>query len=140
MLWVKAFHIVFMVTWFAGLFYLPRLFVYHAEATDPIGLERFVLMERRLLGIMTIGGALTVLLGLWMLAAYAWEAYHRQLWLHLKLVLVGLLILYHLQCWRLARAFAAGRNRHSSRYYRLFNELPGLLLVAIVVLVVVRPF
>ncbi len=140
MLWVKAFHIVFMVTWFAGLFYLPRLFVYHAEARDRIGRERFVVMERRLLGIMTVGGALTVALGLWMLGAYAWEAYRGQLWLHLKLALAALLILYHLQCWRLARAFAEGRDRHSPRYYRLFNELPALLLVGIVVLVVVRPF
>jgi putative membrane protein len=138
MLWVKALHIIFMVTWFAGLFYLPRLFVYHAEARDPASIERFKLMERRLFwGIMTPGGALTVAFGLWL-----WLGWFRGAggWLHAKLALVALLVLYHLWCWRLLRAFAAGANTKSARWYRAFNELPTLILFATVILVVVKPF
>lgn len=140
MLWVKAFHIIFMVTWFAGLFYLPRLFVYHAEVSDPVGDERFKVMERKLYGIMTIGAVMTVLFGVWLLVGFAWQAYKTSLWLYLKLALVAVLIVYHLYCGRLVRDFREGRNRHSHVWYRWFNEVPAVLLIAIVILVVVKPF
>lgn len=138
MLWLKAFHIVFVVTWFAGLFYLPRLFVYHAVANDEIGIERFRVMERRLFVIMTLGAALAALFGLWMLALA--PGLLDRGWLHAKLALVLLLVGYHLWCYRLMRTFRSGRNRHSQRWYRAFNEAPSLLLIAIVVLAVVKPF
>jgi putative membrane protein len=141
-LWLKAFHIIFVVTWFAGLFYLPRLFVYHVDARDEVSLARFLVMERRLMAITHIGGALALLFGLLLL--YWWlshaPAYLSQGWLHAKLTLVALLIGYHGWCAVLVRRFAAGRNRHSGRWYRFFNEVPALLLVAVVVLVVVKPF
>jgi putative membrane protein len=138
MLWLKAFHVVFVVTWFAGLFYLPRLFVYHATATDAPGLERFVIMERRLFGIMTLGATLAAVFGIAMLVAA--PGYLALGWLHVKLALVALLIGYHAWCYRLMVALRDGKNRHSERWYRLFNEAPALLLIAIVVLVVVKPF
>ncbi|MDE2294872.1 MAG: protoporphyrinogen oxidase HemJ [Gammaproteobacteria bacterium] len=143
MLWLKAFHVIAMVTWFAGLFYLPRLFVYHAETTDPPGLARFETMERRLFKLMTIGGAATIVLGIGLLASTPAELrsfWLRAGWLHAKLGCVAVLIAYHAQCYRLMRAFAQGRNRHSSRWYRVYNEIPSLLLIAIVVLVIVKPF
>ena len=138
MLWVKALHIVSMVTWFAGLFYLPRLFVYHAMASDVPSLERFKLMERKLFwGIMTPGAALTIGFGLWLGLGWFRGA---GAWLHAKLALVLLLVAYHLWCGKLVRDFAAERNRHSHVWYRWFNEVPVLALLAIVVLVVVKPF
>jgi len=137
-LWLKAFHIVFVVTWFAGLFYLPRLFVYHAVTTDSISLERFKIMERRLFMIMTLGAILTVLFGGAMLLAN--PAYLQMHWLQAKLAAVLLLIGYHVWCYRILRQFAIGQNVHSQRWYRWFNEAPSLLLVAIVLLVVVKPF
>jgi protoporphyrinogen IX oxidase len=138
MLWLKAFHVVFVVTWFAGLFYLPRLFVYHATATDALSLERFVVMERRLFGIMTLGGTLAALFGVSMIVAA--PSYLAFGWLHVKLALVALLIGYHVWCYRLMLVLRTGKNRHSERWYRLFNEAPALLLIAIVVLAVVKPF
>jgi putative membrane protein len=138
MLWVKSFHIIFMVTWFAGLFYLPRLFVYHAAAQDRISLERFKVMERRLLwGIMTPGALLTIAFGAWL-----WLGWFRGAsgWLHAKVALVAVLAAYHVWCWRLVEAFAAERNTKSERWYRWFNEFPTLVLVATVLLVVVKPF
>ena len=137
MLWLKAFHIVFVVTWFAGLFYLPRLFVYHAVTTDAPGLERFLIMERRLFALMTLGGALAIAFGISMVVLA--PAFLSFAWLRMKLALVAALVGYHLWCYRLMTALRAGRNRHSQRWYRLFNEVPGLLLIAIVVLAVVRP-
>jgi protoporphyrinogen IX oxidase len=137
MLWLKAFHIVFVVTWFAGLFYLPRLFVYHSAAFDAPGRERFVVMERRLFALMTIGGALAIAFGVAMVAAA--PAYLGLLWLRVKLVLVAALVVYHCWCYRLMLDFRDGRDRHSQRWYRIFNELPSLLLIAIVVLAVVKP-
>ena len=137
MLWLKAFHVVFMVTWFAGLFYLPRLFVYHVAAGDAAGVARFLVMERRLFFLMTIGALATVLLGLAMVAAA--PAYLQMGWLRWKLLLVAALVLYHLWCYRLMLDLRAQRSRHSQRWYRYFNELPGLLLIAIVVLAVVKP-
>jgi protoporphyrinogen IX oxidase len=138
MLWLKAFHIIFVVTWFAGLFYLPRLFVYHVTATDALGLERFVIMERRLFGIMTVGATLAAVFGVSMIVAA--PGYLAFGWLHVKLVLVALLIGYHVWCYRLMVALRTGRNRHSERWLRLFNEAPALLLIAIVVLAVVKPW
>ena len=141
MLWLKAFHVIFVVTWFAGLFYLPRLFVYHAEATEPVVRERFKVMERRLLMITHVGGALAVLFGALTLGALAQASpeYLQQGWLHAKLAVVVLLIAYHVMLVVLVRQFARDVNRRSSRWLRLFNEIPAVLLVVIVVLVVVKP-
>jgi protoporphyrinogen IX oxidase len=138
MLWLKAFHVVFVVTWFAGLFYLPRLFLYHSMATDAASVERFVVMEKRLFGIMTVGGALAVCFGISMIVAA--PAYLQFGWLHVKLTLVGLLIAYHVWCRHLMNVLREGRNTHSQRWYRIFNEVPSILLIAIVILAVVKPF
>jgi putative membrane protein len=138
MLWLKAFHVIFMVTWFAGLFYLPRLFIYHAAASDSPSLERFVVMEKRLFIIMSIGAVLTALFGLSMLVLA--PGYLQMHWMHAKLTLVALLVGYHLYCYKLMAELRSGRARRSQRWYRWFNELPALLLIAIVVLVVVKPF
>jgi protoporphyrinogen IX oxidase len=135
--WLKAFHVVFVVTWFAGLFYLPRLFVYHVVTEDLAGRARFELMERRLFAMMTVGGVLAVLLGASLVVAA--PGYLAFGWLRAKLLLVAALIGYHAWCYRLMRALASGDGGHAQRWYRLFNELPGLLLIAIVVLAVVKP-
>jgi putative membrane protein len=138
MLWVKALHIIFVVTWFAGLFYLPRLFVYHAQASDPISLERFIVMERKLFrGIMTPSAVLAIAFGIWL-----WLGWFRGAsgWLHAKAFLVAILVLYHWWCWRLLKAFAQGRNTRSHVWYRWFNEVPVVLLFAVVLLVVLKPF
>jgi protoporphyrinogen IX oxidase len=137
MLWLKAFHVVFVVTWFAGLFYLPRLFVYHVAARDREGLERLVVMERRLYFIMSLGALLALLCGLGMVGAA--PGYLAMGWMRAKLLLVALLVGYHFWCYRLMLALRAGVKRHSQRWYRWFNELPGLLLIGIVVLAVVKP-
>jgi putative membrane protein len=126
-----------VITWFAGLFYLPRLFVYHADATDSISVERFKIMERRLFGIMTIGAGASLAFGLAMLVAA--PAYLSMTWLRVKLTLVLLVIVYHLYCCKLTRDFAENRNTHSGKWYRAFNEVPSLLLVAIVLLAVLKP-
>jgi putative membrane protein len=137
LLWLKAFHVIALVTWFAGLFYLPRLFVYHADARDTIGVERFKVMERRLFAIMTIGACVTVAFGVAMVAVM--PVYLSMGWLHFKLLLVGLLIVYHAYCYKFTRAFARDRNVRTSKWFRMFNELPSLLLIGIVVLAVVKP-
>jgi putative membrane protein len=136
-LWLKAFHLVFLVTWFAGLFYLPRLFVYHVSASDAISRERFVIMERRLFAMTTIGAVLTVVFG--MLMVMMAPAYMAQGWLHAKLTLVLLVIAYQIWCLALMHALRDGRNRRSERWLRLFNEVPALLLIGIVILAVVKP-
>lgn len=139
MLWVKSFHIVFMVTWFAGLFYLPRLFVYHAMADDEASIERFKIMERKLFfGIMTPGAIFTLLFGIWLL--HYLPGILNTNWMLLKLALVLLLILYHVWCGMLVKRFKDNQNEHSHVWYRWFNEAPVLGLIAIVVLVVVKPF
>jgi putative membrane protein len=137
MLWLKAFHVIAVVTWFAGLFYLPRLYVYHADARDSISIERFKVMERRLFSLMTIGAAASVGFGAAMLAAA--PAYLTMEWLRIKLILVLALIAYHVFCYRLMRDFAENRNVRGAKWYRVFNEVPSLLLIAIVVLAVVKP-
>ena len=142
-LWLKAFHVVAVVTWFAGLFYLPRLLVYHAEATEPVVRERLKVMERRLLVMTNIGGALTILLGIATLGAWQVSVpdYFQQAgWLHLKLALVLLLVVHHGVLSRLVRAFARDACTWTPRALRLFNEAPTLLLIGIVVLAVVKPF
>ena len=136
MLWLKAFHVVFVVAWFAGLFYLPRLFVYHVTTADADGRARFEVMERRLFAIMSIGALGTVAFGAALIAAA--PLYLSFGWLRLKLLLVLALIGYHAWCYRLMQQLAAGQGR-SQRWYRFFNEVPGLLLIAIVVLAVVKP-
>lgn len=141
MLWLKAFHIIFVVTWFAGLFYLPRLLVYHVEAGEPAVRERLKVMERRLLGITHVGGVLALGFGLATLGAFAQasSAYVQQGWLHAKLALVALLVAYHFALVRLVGQFAREELRRSSRWLRIFNEIPALLLIAIVLLVVLKP-
>ena len=138
LLWLKAFHVIAMVTWFAGLFYLPRLFVYHADTGDWISVERFRVMERKLFILMTIGGLLTVLLGAAMIVAA--PGYLKMGWLHVKLTLVALLLIYHLACFKFVRDFAHDRKTHSARWFRFFNEVPSVLLIGIIVLAVVKPF
>lgn len=136
MLWIKSLHIIFMVTWFAGLFYLPRLFVYHALCDDLPGIERFKIMERKLYyGIMTPGAILTIIFGLWLWLGYGISGG----WLHAKLFLVIVLIAYHYYCGRLLTNFKQDQNRHGHIFYRWFNEIPVIILIAIVILVVVKP-
>jgi protoporphyrinogen IX oxidase len=137
MLWIKSLHIVFVVSWFAGLFYLPRLYVYHAQATDGASNERFKVMERKLYrGIMTPTMVLTLASGLWLWLAYGFSGG----WLHAKLALVVALVAYHFWLGAMRRDFAADANRRSHKFYRLINEIPLVILLAIVVLVVVKPF
>jgi putative membrane protein len=137
MLWVKAFHIIAVVTWFAALFYLPRLFVYHAMSEDAVSIERFKVMERKLYrGIMTPSAMLAVALGLWLWLGFGFAGG----WLHAKLALVTVLLIYHVYCGKLLRDFRDDRNRHGHVFYRWFNEFPVLILVAVVILVVVKPF
>jgi putative membrane protein len=136
MLWVKALHIVFVVTWFAGLFYLPRLFVYHALAEDAVSRERFKVMERKLFwGIMTPSGALTLVFGTWLWLGWGFAG----AWLQAKLALVAALIAYHLWCAKLMLDFRADRNARSHVWLRWFNEFPVLVLFAVVFLVVLKP-
>jgi putative membrane protein len=136
MLWIKWLHIVFMVTWFAGLFYLPRLFVYHTLTADAAGRERFKIMERKLFfGIMTPGGLLTVIFGLWLWLGYDIGG----VWLQWKLGLVALLIAYHVWCGKLLFDFKHDRNQHGHVFYRWFNEFPVLILLATVWLVEFKP-
>src|SRR5438309_8177917 len=138
MLWIKSLHIIFMVTWFAGLFYLPRLFVYHVLADDPPGRERFKLMERKLyVGIMTPGAVLTVVSGLWLWLGYGITGG----WLYAKLALVASLIAHHVWLGKLMLDLRNERNRHGDTFYRWINEIPALpVLVGIVLLVVLKPF
>ena len=137
MLWIKAFHIVFVVAWFAGLFYLPRLFVYHAMTTDAAGAERFKIMERKLYyGIMAPGAVLTLASGVWLWLGYGFGGG----WLHAKLALVAILIAYHAYCGKLVADFRHDRNRRSHLWFRWFNEVPTVILIAVTILVVVKPF
>jgi putative membrane protein len=137
MLWFKALHLIFMVTWFAGLFYLPRLFVYHAMSDDQASNERFKIMERKLYyGITTPGMILTVLFGIGILMS---GQYLDQLWIHIKLALVAILIVYHIHCGKVVADFKHDRNTRSHVFYRWYNEFPVLLLIPIIFLAVFRP-
>lgn len=137
MLWVKTLHIVFMVTWFAGLFYLPRLFVYHAMSDDHVSLERFKVMERKLYwGIMTPGAVLTLVFGTWLWLGWGFSGG----WLHAKLVLVLVLVVYHLWCGKLMIEMRRGQTVRSHIWFRWFNEFPVLVLIGVVALVVLKPF
>lgn len=140
MLWIKALHIIFVITWMAAIFYLPRLFVYHVQALnegDTRGSERFKTMERKLFnGIMTPGAVLSIVFGLWLWLGYGISGG----WLHAKLTLVVLLVAYHALCWKHLRAFRDDRNTRSERYFRIINELPVFLLFGIVIFVVIKPF
>jgi len=138
MLWIKSLHVIFMVTWFAGLFYLPRLFVYHTQVGPGPEHDRFVIMERKLYIMMTIGMVLTWVFGLWTLALV--PAYLKMGWLHAKLTLVVLLSGYQGWLKTRMRRFANGTNPHSEKFWRLANEVPAIFLIAIVILVIVKPF
>ena len=137
MLWIKSLHIIAMVTWMAGIFYLPRLFVYHAMADDQVSIERFKVMERKLFfGIMTPGAILTLVFGFWLWVGYGFSGG----WLTAKLLLVLLLVAYHVWCFMVLKRFRNDENARSHVFYRWMNEMPVLLLVGIVILVVVKPF
>lgn len=141
MLWVRAFHIISMVTWFAGLFYLPRLFVYHAMSSDDISIERFKVMERKLYyGIATPGALLTLVFGLWLLFDTGLAVYANAGWMQVKLALAAILIAYHVYLGVLVHDFRFDRNRHGHVYYRWLNEFPVLILLGVVILVEVQPF
>ncbi|SPC11462.1 CopD family protein [Cupriavidus taiwanensis] len=140
MLWVKALHIVFVVSWFAGLFYLPRIFVNLAMETEAASTQRLLLMARKLFRFMTMLAVPAVVFGLWLYLGYGIGRGAGQGWMHAKLALVLLLIGYHHGCGVLLRKFEAGRNARSHKFYRWFNELPVLVLLAVVILVVVKPF
>jgi putative membrane protein len=137
MLWIKSLHIIFVVAWFAGIFYLPRLFVYHAMAADSPSQERFVVMERKLYrGIMTPSMVLALVFGAWLWLGYGTAGH----WIHAKLLLVVLLVAYHFWMGAIAAQFARGANRRSHVFYRWINEVPVVLLAGIVILAVVKPF
>ncbi len=139
MLWVKAFHIIAMVTWFAGLFYLPRLFVYHASSDDEISNQRFKIMERKLyFGIATPSAIITVLLGFWLIHLLGYGILSL-FWLQAKLALVTLLVIYHIYCGKLLLNFKHDRNQHNHVWYRWFNELPVFILIAVILLVELQP-
>jgi len=140
MLWVKALHIVFVVSWFAGLFYLPRIFVNLAMETDAASTQRLLLMARKLFRFMTMLAVPAVVFGLWLYLGYGIGRGAGQGWMHAKLALVLVLIGYHHGCGVLLRKFEAGRNTRSHKFYRWFNEVPVLVLLAVVILVVVKPF
>ncbi|MGB1091331.1 MAG: protoporphyrinogen oxidase HemJ [Oceanobacter sp.] len=140
MLWVKAFHIIAVITWFAGIFYLPRLYVYHAMSEDEVSKERFKIMERKLYrGIMWPSMVVVVALGIWLLT-YNFSYYMSSGWMHAKLTLVAGLIGYHLYCGKLNKVFLNDENQRSHVWYRWFNEVPVIILIVVVILVVVRPF
>ncbi|MBC8008076.1 MAG: protoporphyrinogen oxidase HemJ [Prolixibacteraceae bacterium] len=137
MLWIKSFHIIFMVTWFAGLFYLPRLFVYHTMSEDTASRERFKIMERKLFnGIMTPSAVLTIAFGVWLWLGYGFYGG----WLYAKMALVVILVAYHVYCGKLMIDLRRDRNRHSQFFYRWLNEFPVILLIAIILLVELQPF
>ncbi len=139
-LWLKAFHVIFMVAWFAGIFYLPRLFVNHAETTSKDVSEQLKGMEKRLLYFVTPFGLFTIGFGIALIAQYGMEWFKTSHWLHAKLTLVILLVAYHLYCFKLVKTFREDKNQRSGRFYRVFNEVTVLTLFAIIILVYVKPF
>ncbi len=139
MLWIKAFHIIFVVCWFSGLFYLPRLFVYHAMSEDQIGRERFVIMEKKLFwGITTPSAIAAIVLGTWLLLLNS-SYFMAWWWMQVKLALVALTVVYHVYCWYFMQALRQGTNLRTHIFFRIFNELPVFMLVGIVKLIVVKP-
>jgi len=139
MQWIKAFHLIFIVTWFAGLFYLPRLFVYHSMAEDKVGQERFKIMERKLFfGIMTPGAVLTIIFGFW-LFTFNPSVYTHTIWFQIKILLVATLIVFHIYCGKLYFNFKRDKNTHSHVFYRWLNEVPTVILIAIIILAEVQP-
>ena len=139
--WAKTWHLIAMVTWFAGIFYLPRLFVYHAMSDDKISIDRFKIMERKLYyGITMPSMLVTLIFGFWMLYDYAWAAWGKMGWLHAKLALIAILVVYHFYCGKLVKVFRDDKNTRSHVWYRWFNEVPVLILIAVVILAVRKPF
>lgn len=139
MLWIKAFHLIFMVTWFSGLFYLPRLYVYHTQATDEISNARFKIMERKLYyGITTPGGVLTLIFGFWLLSLN-WIEYMQMPWFHIKMILVFLLAIYHVYLGKLLYDFKRNHNKHGHVFYRWLNEVPVIFLFGIILLAIIQP-
>jgi len=137
--WVKAFHVIAMVTWFAGLFYLPRLFVYHTQVSDDAGNIRFKTMERKLyFYITTPGGIITTFLGLWLIS-FDLQSYSHMLWLQIKLILVGLLWIFHIYCGLWLKKFKHDKNKHTEKFYRIINEVPTIILIIVVILAYVKP-
>ncbi|MEH6594348.1 MAG: CopD family protein [Colwellia polaris] len=139
-LWLKAFHVFFMVAWFAGIFYLPRIFVNHAESNEPLVQQHFKGMERRLLYFITPFAIFTVLLGIAIIIQYGYAWFVAAKWLHIKISLVVLLLIYHGYCFKLVNTFAADKNTRSGKFYRFFNEIPVILMLAIIILVYIKPF
>jgi putative membrane protein len=140
-MWLKALHLISMVAWFAGLFYLPRLYVYHAMSEDETSKERFKVMERKLFyGIMTPAAVVTFIFGFWMLFDYAWAMYGSSGWLHTKLFLLALMLVYHYFCWLWLEDFKHDRNQRDHIFYRWMNEIPTLFLLGIIILATVKPF
>ena len=140
MLLLKSLHLIFMVTWFAGLFYLPRLFVYHAMSSDAPSIDRFKTMERKLyFGIMTPGAVLTLVFGIWLAIGNGWHNYVHQLWFQAKLALLLLLVCYHIHCGKLLKEFKHDSNLRSHVWYRWYNEIPVIFLIAIILLAVYKP-
>ncbi len=140
MIWIKALHIVFMVAWFAGIFYLPRLFVNHAMSDEPAVQKQLEIMEQKLYRFITPWMILTLIFGTWLLIDYAWVAYAHMLWLKIKLALVLLLVIYHFYCGRIIRQLKTEPDRRSHVWFRWFNEFPVLILFAVTILAVVKPF
>ena len=140
MLWIKAFHLIAIICWFAAIFYLPRLFVYHADSEDKVSRDRFKIMERKLYrGIMTPSMIAVLVLGGWLLSLNL-DYYLSSVWMQVKLILVALLVGFHLYCGHLLKAFANDKNTKSHKFFRVLNEVPVFMLVAIVILAVVKPF
>ena len=139
MIWVKALHIIFMVAWFAGIFYLPRLFVNHAMSDSTEVKAQLEIMQKKLYRFITPWMVLTLVFGFWLLFDYAWAAYAHMLWLHIKLALVALLVAYHFYCGKIIRQLESGASQRSHVWFRWFNELPVLILFAVVILAVVKP-
>lgn len=140
MLWLKALHLIFMVAWFAGLFYLPRIFINHAMTEHHETSEHFKIMERKLYRFTTPWMVLTLVFGTWMLIDYAWAAYGSMLWLQIKIALIGVLVVFHFYCGKFVRDFANDNNQHSHKWYRFFNEIPAVVMFIIIPLAVLKPF
>ena len=140
MIWVKALHLIFMVAWFAGLFYLPRLFVNHAMAEEEAVRMRLGVMESKLYRFITPWMVLTLIFGTWLLIDYAWLIFANMLWLKIKLLLIAILVIYHFYCGKIIKDLASNTNQRSHVWFRWFNEFPVLILFAVVILASVKPF